>query len=334
MTVGSAAVVAFAVTLATCPLVLRAIRYRVVDEPNDRSLHQTPTPRGGGLAVASGALVGAVLAPGLSSWQAPLFVAAFGFALLGLVDDLWTLPALTRLVAQLLVGAGALPLLLRGLSGPLPWKVVFSFGVLLWLVSCVNAFNFMDGINGISAVQILGAGGAWWFIGRAEDVPALAAAGLVIAACGLAFAPFNVPRARMFLGDVGSYFIGGWLAVLVVVGLRSGLPVEAVIAPVAIALADTMSTIVRRVRAGQTWHEAHSEHTYQRLVHAGWSHTATSAFVGTMVAVCSVAGASAIALEGSSARGLADLAIAAVVAAYLYSPNILAAAGNRTAAAQ
>ena len=325
---------AFAVTAMACPLVLRAIRHRVLDEPNARSLHHTSTPRGGGLAIAAGALAGIAVASELPPWRAPLLAAAIGFGILGLVDDLRRVPALTRLVAQLIVSALVLPALVQDLTGPVIWKVSFSAGALLWLVAYVNAFNFMDGINGISAVQALLAGVAWALIGQIEDVPVLVTAGLIIAGCAAAFAPFNVPRARMFLGDVGSYFIGGWLAVLVVVGLRSGLPPEAVVAPVAIALADTLSTIVRRLRRHETLHEAHSDHTYQRLVHAGWSHTTTSVYVGALVLAASALGASTVAFARSPVRGLADLAIMAIIAGYLYSPRLLASPARGAAPVQ
>jgi UDP-N-acetylmuramyl pentapeptide phosphotransferase/UDP-N-acetylglucosamine-1-phosphate transferase len=333
MTVAAPALYAFAVTVVACPLVLRAIRHRLLDEPNDRSLHDTATPRGGGVAVVLGALVAVSFTPGLSEWRAPLALAAAGFGVLGLLDDLRHLPALTRLALQVLMAVVVAPRLLVGLTGPLAWKAVFIAGVLLWLVSFVNAFNFMDGINGVSALQAVVVGLAWWVVGRAEDVPALAGPGLVIAASAAAFVPFNFPRARMFLGDVGSYFIGGWLAVLVVVGLREGVPVEAVVAPLAIALADTLSTVIRRVRRGETWYEAHAEHVYQRLVHAGWSHTSTTVFVGAAVALCCVLGVTTMALETWPSRLVADAGLAGILAGYLASPNLLARSGGPPAGA-
>lgn len=319
----TAAVVGFAVTLGACPLVFQAIRHRLLDEPNHRSSHDQPTPRGGGLAVAIGALAAIAFAGGLSPWRSALVLTAAAFGTLGLLDDLRTLPALTRLTGQFVVGLAALPLLLRGVTGPMPWRVVFSVGVLLWLVSYVNAFNFMDGINGISSAQAIVAGTAWFLIGRNQGIPALEAGGIVVAACAAAFTPFNYPRALMFLGDVGSYFLGGWIAVLVVVGLRSGLPFEAVLAPVAVALADTMSTIVRRVRRGETWHAAHREHIYQQLVRAGWSHTVTTAFVALTATGCSVAGAITIAADAPLARALSLAVIAIILAGYLRSPALL-----------
>lgn len=280
-----------------------------------------PTVRGGGVAVAVAAMVGiALVSPMTGHGRVALIVAAGGFGLLGLAEDIHGAPAVVRLELQVLVAVAALPLLLGDLTGPWPWRLFFAAGVVVWLVSCVNAVNFMDGIDGISAAQALVAGVAWWAIGRAEHVPVLAAGGLVVAAAAAGFAPFNAPRARMFLGDVGSYFIGGWLATLVVLGLRGGLTFEAAVAPLALYLADTASTIVRRIRRGDVWHEAHREHAYQRLVQGGWSHMRVTLFAGGFMAVCSGLGAATLA--GPRARVAADALLSVTLAGYLLSPAL------------
>ena len=322
MSVVTSALVALAVTAAACPLLVGALRrLQVVDRPNGRSSHDTPTPRGGGLAVAAGALVGLALVDPLSlQWRGALLLAAVGFGVLGLVEDLRGVPALRRLGLQLLVAAALLPVLLDGLRGPVAWRLVFGAGVLLWLVSYVNAFNFMDGINGVSAAQAAVAGVAWWAVGRAAEVPVLAAGGLIVAGAAAGFAPFNFPRAQIFLGDVGSYLLGAWLAVLVVIGLRGGLPLEAAVAPVLLYLADTGSTIVRRVRGREAWYEPHRHHAYQRLVIAGWSHTRTTLFVAGLVAACSLLGAASLA-DSPALRAAADVGLVAVVAFYLSAPS-------------
>lgn len=320
-----AALIAFSVTLAACPAVIVALRRSgVLDRPGSRSSHDTPIPRGAGIAVALGGISAAVLSPGLSDWRMPLVVVSASFGLLGLVEDLRGVPSLQRLLAQALIAAGALPLLVRDLSGPLPWRLLFTCGVVLWLVSYVNAFNFMDGINGISAVQTAVAGASWWVIGTAETATALQVGGAIVAGAAAGFAPFNFPRARAFLGDVGSYFLGAWLAVLVVVGLRAGLAVEAVVAPLAVALADTLWTLVGRVQRGESWHQPHREHVYQRLVTAGWSHTATTLFVGGFVIACSGVGAMTLVISAYPGRLAVDLTIAALLVAYVLSPRLVA----------
>lgn len=253
-----------------------------------------------------------------------LILGSAAFGLLGLVEDLRGVPSLRRLLAQALLATAMLPLLLRDLSGPAAWRLIFACGVLLWIVSYVNAFNFMDGINGISAMQVVVAGASWWAIGDAESVTTLAWGGAIIVGAAAGFAPYNFPQARAFLGDVGSYFLGAWMAVLVVVGLRAGLPPEAVVAPVGVALADTLWTIIRRVRRGDRWHEPHNEHVYQRLVRAGFSHTTTTLFVGGGLLLCSALGATALATDSVAARVAADVAIAALLVGYLVAPSLAA----------
>lgn len=325
------AALAFVIALAAAPVVLVVLRRRqLLDHPNDRSSHERPTPRGAGLAPAVGSLIALVAVPVVhGEARTGLLVAAAGFAALGLAEDVRGIPPLPRLTAQLAIAAASLVWLLHGLSGPLAWQIVFAVGCAVWLVAYVNAFNFMDGINGISAAQVLVAAAAWWAIGRTDDVTALAGPALVLGAATLAFAPFNFPRAQAFLGDVGSYFLGAWLAVLVIIGLRAGLPPEAVIAPLALYLADTATTIFRRVRGKETWYLPHRSHAYQRLTQLGWSHTRTTLAVAAAMAAASALGAVSLG-DSLALRIVADLALGAVLAAYLASPTILA--GRRTAA--
>jgi UDP-GlcNAc:undecaprenyl-phosphate/decaprenyl-phosphate GlcNAc-1-phosphate transferase len=316
---------AFTITVAVCPILMFNLgRLQLVDTPNYRSSHDAPTPRGGGLAVAAGVIVGLAFSPAFGRWRAPLLLAPIGFGLLGLADDIWSVPPLKRLVLQAVIASATLQLLLRDMNGSGIWRLIFGCGIVLWLVSYVNAFNFMDGINGISSAQALVAGGSWWAMGVIEEVPVLAWGGTIIAASVVAFVPYNFPKARIFLGDVGSYFIGAWLAVLVVIGLRSGMPVEAVLAPIGLGLADTLWTIVRRIRSGETWHQAHRSHVYQRLVRLGWTHTVTTLTVGAIAVVCSLLGAISLARGSMVTRIVADLLIGGILVGYLMSPRFVA----------
>lgn len=335
----TAGLAAAAVTLATAPLVLAFLRRRrLLDHPNERSSHTTPTPRGGGIAVAAGCLAAVAAAataatPDLTGdARTAILLAAVAFGLIGLADDLGELSPYIRLATQLAAAAATAPWLLRDLTGPGLWQLAFAVGTVLWLVSYVNAFNFMDGINGISAAQAIVAGGAWWVIGRSQDADALAAAGLIAAAAAAAFLPFNFPHARMFLGDVGSYFLGAWLAAAAVVGLRSGVAFEATFAPLALYLADTASTIVRRVRRSDPWHTAHRDHAYQRLTALGWTHARTTTALTATMSVCATLGA--VSLTGNlAARVTADAALATVLVAYLAAPTWLSRPRTLEAAA-
>jgi UDP-N-acetylmuramyl pentapeptide phosphotransferase/UDP-N-acetylglucosamine-1-phosphate transferase len=323
MNAGLVWLVSAGATFAVSPLVLAGLRWqRLVDVPNARSLHRELTPRGGGLAVAVGCGFGiAASASGLS--RPELVVGAVAFGLLGFADDIHHAPAMLRLLAQGLLAAAMVPLLLAGVRVPALWQLVLEFGVLIWLVSYVNAFNFMDGINGLSTVQAVIAGIYWGVIGVSRNAPALAAGGFVIAGAAAGFLPFNFPRARMFLGDVGSYFIGCWLATLVILGLRARVPVEAMVGPVAVYLADTSSTMIRRIFRGQHFLEAHREHVYQRLVAFGWSHARTTGCVGAAITVCCLLSAVTLAVDSGVSRVAVDLALCASLAIYVLLPRMI-----------
>jgi UDP-GlcNAc:undecaprenyl-phosphate/decaprenyl-phosphate GlcNAc-1-phosphate transferase len=320
----AAAVVAFAATLLLTPLVLALLRRRqLVDVPNERSSHTLPTPRGGGVAVAAGTVAGLAVADVGSDVTRALLVTALLYAAIGLADDLRSVAALVRLAVQVGTAALALVWLLTDLSGSPLWRVTFAAGCIGWLVSYVNAFNFMDGINGISAAQAIVAGGTWAIVGELEDLRAFTAVGLVVAASALAFAPFNFPRAQVFLGDVGSYFLGAWLAAGTIVAFRLGIEPEVALAPLVLYLADTSTTIVRRVRAGDVWHAPHRSHAYQRLTDLGWSHARTTLAVAALMATCS-----AVAVAGLDrsvgVRVMTSAAVLAVAAAYVSLPSLLA----------
>jgi UDP-GlcNAc:undecaprenyl-phosphate/decaprenyl-phosphate GlcNAc-1-phosphate transferase len=314
---------AFGMALATAPIVLWVLRRKqLLDIPTARSSHQQATPRSGGVAPALGCVLAGSMSGELSgATRGAILVVSVCLGIIGLADDLRRRPALLRLVGQGAVALVALVWLARGLSGGILLRSAVVGGIVLWLVGYVNAFNFMDGINGLAVAQVVVAGVSWWLIGWHEHVPTLAAAGLISAAAVAAFAPFNVPSAKMFLGDVGSYFLGGWLAVAVVVGLRADVSPEAVVAPMTLFVADAGVTLVRRVKRRQPWSQPHKDHAYQRLVQAGWSHLRTTLTIGILLATISALGA--LSLTGSPAlRAFGDVVASVVVAAYLILPSI------------
>ncbi len=324
-TLGGAAV-AFAVSLALAPVVLAGLRRaKMLDVPNPRSSHGQATPRSGGAAPALACVVAAALSSRLTgNGRTALLVVSVGFGVIGLADDVRPRPALLRLLGQAAVAAVSLIWLLSGTGGG--WPVVLATGgaIAVWEVGFVNVFNFMDGINGLAATQVVLAGACWWLIAGREHVPELAAAGAIAAGAAAAFAPFNVPRARMFLGDVGSYFLGGWLAATAVIGLQAGIAPEAVLAPLALFAADAGSTLVRRARRHQPVMQAHREHVYQRLAATGWSHTQTTLLLGLLMAAVSALGSLSLAEGGPELRVVGDATAALLLSGYLVLPEWLA----------
>jgi UDP-GlcNAc:undecaprenyl-phosphate/decaprenyl-phosphate GlcNAc-1-phosphate transferase len=304
-------------------------RAAAIDMPGHRSSHVVPTPRGGGAPVAAGLVAASVLIGGEIATAFGVTVAAF--SLIGLTEDLGGLSAACRLALQ--AAAGALIGLVLVSTLPVPVLALAVLGGLtaVWITGFVNAFNFMDGVNGISGAHAVIGGACFALLGWWAGDGFLVPAGAALAASALAFLPWNAGRARVFLGDVGSYALGAGLGVLAAYAVIGGIPVEAALGPLALYLADTGWTLQRRVRAGERIFEAHRTHTYQKLCDVGWSHQrVTLAAAAVTAALCLLGAAS---LTGHPAlRAGADLAAAFLLAAYLRSPALLGRASTLPAA--
>lgn len=259
-------------------------RRAVLDQPNERSSHAVPVPRGGGIAVVAAVAVGwgwIAADPSMTDpvcWLAPL---AAGLALAGIsfVDDLRNLGAGLRLGVQAAaVAVGLWALDGRGaLAAVAPAWIDLPLTALGWLWF-LNLYNFMDGIDGITGIETLSIGAGLAGLAALGLAPAMAAGpALVLAAGALGFLVWNWHPARIFLGDVGSVPLGyllGFLLVIVagqgVVGLAAALVLPLVY------LVDASVTLARRVARGESPTQAHREHVYQRAVIAGASHSSVS----------------------------------------------------------
>lgn len=229
------------------------LRKRLPDIPNARSLHRSPTPRGGGLAfVVVATLFTPLFAQGATAW---IPVVCAPLALVGVLDDRFDLPALWRYLAQIFTAMALIAM--ANLPLP-PWSLPL---VLLAVTAIINFFNFMDGLDGLvsgcGAVLML-ASGQW-----------------IMAGALLGFLLWNWSPARIFMGDVGSTYLGAVFAGLV---LQRHQPLQAlqlllVATPL---LADAFICVLRRWHAGHQIFQAHRLHLYQRLHSAGWPHARVS----------------------------------------------------------
>lgn len=256
------AAVAFLVAAALIPLLIRfAIKRNLLDVPNARSSHEVPTPRLGGLAVIAGVWAGALLGMDL-----PILIAATLAGGVGFLDDLLNPPFWLKAAGQMGIAAGLLllapPPLMAGASGLLI-PLAFVLG-LLWVMALVNAFNFMDGIDGIAGgTAILNA----LFLGAFAGAAAGGIAAFIGAVAG--FLVWNFSPARIFLGDSGSHFLGFFLAAVALYANSPGVGVlfDFVLAALVFTpfLFDTGYTLVRRAGANKNVFAAHREHIYQRV---------------------------------------------------------------------
>jgi len=311
-----------AIVVAAEPVTITLLRRSSsIDVPGLRSSHTVPTPRGGGVPIAAGLVVAAALMHSVPS--AAFGIAVALFAAIGLAEDLYGLSVGERLVLQCSAGAVAACVFISPLETTPVRLGVLAAAVAVWITGVVNAFNFMDGVNGISAAHALIGGVAYGCLGAWRADPFLFAAGTAVAAVALAFLPWNAVRARVFLGDVGSYTLGAAVAVLAAYAVLHHVPVEAAIGPLALYLADTTWTLQRRIRAGERWFEGHRTHTYQRWCDVGWSHQRVTVVSAAGTATLCLLGA--VSLTGNPAlRATADLAGAGLLAIYLGSPALLA----------
>ena len=245
----------------------RHARERVLDLPDERRLHQVPTARGGGLGIALVLLLASPwLGQGAAAFALGLAIAAGA----GFWDDLRPLPALAKLLLQAL---GALPValawpLLPALLGP----VAGAAAAWLLVVALVNIWNFMDGSNGLAATQALLFGAAMALF-AGPGTPAFWL-GLALAAGALGFLPWNLPRARLFLGDVGSHALGFAVAALSLLALagEGGLAPWLPLLLASAFLLDAGLTLLSRLARRQKVWQAHREHLYQRAILHGARH--------------------------------------------------------------
>lgn len=175
---------------------------------------------------------------------------------------------------------------------PLPlWaSVLLVVYAVLFISSYINVANFMDGLNGISGFHGVIAGLTFATSGLLLNMPWLVAAGLVLAAGFGGFLPWNLTKPGAFLGDVGSYLLGGATALTSFAALVAGAPILATIGPMVIYFGDVGVTLAKRVRAGKRWDEPHKEHTYQRIQQLGYTHVQASGITAACTLVASLLG--------------------------------------------
>jgi UDP-N-acetylmuramyl pentapeptide phosphotransferase/UDP-N-acetylglucosamine-1-phosphate transferase len=262
-----------------------AERRQILDHPNERSSHTVPTPRGGGLVI-----VVLVLAIGLwfvyeAGWNRSL-IYVFGGAIiawLGWRDDLHPLSPRLRFAVQGMVaaisiyGLGYFKVVTIPMVGELQLGAIGILITFLWIIGLTNAYNFMDGVNGMAGGVALSAGLGWmWLASNMHNAFAFWVA-LAITASSLGFLGHNWSPAKIFMGDVGSTFLGYSFAVLPLIASDQGG--DALLLGTLLMwtiIMDAGVTFIRRLVKRENVFAAHRSHLYQRLVIAGYKHETVS----------------------------------------------------------
>jgi UDP-N-acetylmuramyl pentapeptide phosphotransferase/UDP-N-acetylglucosamine-1-phosphate transferase len=260
-------------------------RWRVLDIPNERSLHTQPMPRTGGLAILSGAGGGMVAAwhQGYTLADPTTVIAVLTLALLALIDDRHDLGAGLRLLVQAVVVT-----VLLYVHWPPDVPVLLLPSALLFLVWMINLYNFMDGMDGFAGGMAAIGFGTYAVLAWQAGQPQLAVGCAVIVAAAAGFLLLNFPPARLFMGDSGSTVLGLLAGTVILQAHVEGiLPIwlgSLVFSPF---IVDASMTLTARVFRGDRFWMPHKSHYYQRVVQLGWGHRRTTLAEYGLMLACS-----------------------------------------------
>lgn len=270
------------ISLILSRLVIHYFGKRLLDTPNSRSSHQTPTPRGGGIAIVTGVMITVLAALGLG-YIAPtpiywILLPLGLIAILGFSDDLFNLNVGMRLTIQfLLAGLGVYFI---GVDNEWPQSVqLLAAGVMiLFIVWMTNLYNFMDGINGLAALEAIsvcmGMAFIYWVQTANTDVIYLL---IIITASTCGFLCWNFPTAKLFMGDAGSLFLGLSLGLLTIESASEDFHLAvAWLIMLGVFIVDASYTLFYRLITKQAVHQAHRTHAYQKTAIKLNSHALTT----------------------------------------------------------
>lgn len=258
-----------------------ALHRGLQDVPGGRRLHARVTPRGGGIGIVLALLLCVPWLHWPGGGMQPLWLglAVLAVAAIGWIDDHRPLSARLRLAVHGLAALLCAGVVVQTGHLPLPWAMLALGLAVLWLAGCINAWNFMDGSNGLVTIQSFWLALAMLSVftlialdGVPAALPWVGVSLILAAACG-GFLPLNFPRALIFLGDVGSGALGliCGLLLLVAFNLAPERFWTLLLLPSAVLL-DAGLTLLLRLLSGRRWYRAHREHLYQWLIRCGWRH--------------------------------------------------------------
>ena len=286
-------------------------RLGFVDSPGGRKTHAKKVARGAGPLLLIPFLVafsvGIISGPGL-------MLGILWFSILGFLDDYSPLSSRKKLALQFLGSV----LLSCGVVGR--FEIASLLLVSAVIVAHVNVANFMDGLNGLATMQAVVVSVLTASVASSLQNLQLATISILLASTSLGFLPWNFPKARIFLGDSGSYLLGSIYGVIFVIVWGEGLPFMAV-AMFAIPFTDTFVTLIRRFLSRENLFEAHSDHFYQRLSQGRFGLGKALLTVIGSSSLCGIVGLW-VSLSAEAQPMVGVLALCVVCAGYLLAPSL------------
>ncbi len=292
-----------------------SLRRGYLDHPNERSSHETPTPRGGGLVIAAVTVTIYISSSWLLNYRLSVgfIVGAILIVAISWLDDIYSLSFIWRVLVHSIAavcvivdlgyfGVVKLPFVEAPLTIGIP-GLALAF---IWIVGLANAYNFMDGIDGIAGIQAFSAGLGWLIVGLLLGIPAATIIGGTVLFASVAFLIHNWQPAKIFMGDAGSAFLGFTFASVPFL-IREQLPERSTLLPIVAVLFvwlfvfDSALTLFRRLLRGERVWTAHREHLYQRIVIGGRSHQFVSTVYGVGAVAIAVPSAIVLVSQNSNA---------------------------------
>ena len=320
-------ILALAISFACTPAArMLAIKIKAVDVPKDnRRMHKVPIPRMGGLAIFAGFLVSVLFFVPLGTEFRSILIGALILVVLGIIDDIVSLKPKTKFAGQII--AALIPALsgvsIHGIVNPFVPGQYSTLGIfsipltVIWIVGITNAFNFIDGLDGLACGVSAIATVTMFIIAVLFGETYIALMMAALAGACLGFLPYNMNPAKIFMGDTGSMFLGYILATVSIQGLFKFYAVISFAVPfilLGLPIFDTGFAIVRRLLKGQSPLQADRGHVHHRLIDLGFDQKQS---VAILYAFSALMGLTAVILARTNESKLIILAIAVLVCFFL-----------------
>lgn len=317
-------------------------RANVIDMPNDRSSHNTPTPKSGGISIVASFFIGIIAIFLFSKSIAFIKWRFFGFVIaslliagIALYDDIKNKPFTTKLIAQFI--AVMIVLLFGIIIDQFNLPVIGSYSIgwlaypvtIIWIIGLTNAFNFMDGLDGLAGGVAIIVSIFFGYITYSQGSHFVYITCYTLIAGTLGFMKYNFPIARIFMGDVGSTFLGFTFAVLAIISMRyDNSHTSFFVMPLLLLnfIYDTFFTFLRRLFSGEKVVDAHRSHLYQLFQQLGYNHATVAVF---HYGVCIMQGFAAIWMVTSTRNTRLLIYIPFIIFQMIYTVIIISAAKRK-----